>query len=54
MKIGAGAVLDRSSLGAGSSVGSGAYVLDSIFPANTSIPANAIYINNKLEGYVQW
>ena len=54
VNIGAGAVVDRSSLGSGSTVGSGAFVQKSSFPANTVIPPNAIYINDKLEGYVQW
>jgi carbonic anhydrase/acetyltransferase-like protein (isoleucine patch superfamily) len=52
--IGPQAVLDRTSLGSGSSVGAGAYLLTSTFPANTVIPAGAIYVNSKLIGYVQW
>jgi carbonic anhydrase/acetyltransferase-like protein (isoleucine patch superfamily) len=51
--VGAGAVVVQSSLGSGSTVGKGAYLQNSAFPANTVIPAGAIYINNKLQGYVQ-
>jgi carbonic anhydrase/acetyltransferase-like protein (isoleucine patch superfamily) len=51
--IGAGAVLDRTSLGSGSSVGPRAYLANSSFPPNTVIPAGAIYINNNFQGYVQ-
>ena len=40
-------------LGSGSTVGAGAYLLNSTFPANTVIPAGAIYVNNKLQGFVQ-
>jgi carbonic anhydrase/acetyltransferase-like protein (isoleucine patch superfamily) len=53
VSIGAGAVVDRTSLGSNSTVGAGAYLLESTFPANSVIPAGAIYVNNKLEGYVQ-
>jgi carbonic anhydrase/acetyltransferase-like protein (isoleucine patch superfamily) len=53
VSIGSGAVVDTTSLGSGSTVGAGAYLLDSSFPANTVIPAGAIYVNNKLQGYVQ-
>jgi carbonic anhydrase/acetyltransferase-like protein (isoleucine patch superfamily) len=52
--IGAGAVVSQTSLGANSSVGQGAYLMSSTFPAHTVIPPRAIYINNTLEGYVQW
>ncbi|MFI5456175.1 MAG: hypothetical protein ACHRXM_12065 [Isosphaerales bacterium] len=52
--IGSGAVVDRTSLGSNSSVGQGVYLSGWTFPANTVIPAKAIYINNKFEGYVQW
>ena len=52
--IGSGAVVDRTSLGSGSTVGKRAYLLNSSFPAGTIIPPGAIYINNKLDGYVQW
>jgi carbonic anhydrase/acetyltransferase-like protein (isoleucine patch superfamily) len=51
--IGSGAVLDRTSLGSASTVGPDAYLLNSTFPAMTVIPARAIYINNKFQGYVQ-
>lgn len=54
VQIGAGAVVSESSLGANSTVGRRAYLIDSTFPAGTVIPANAIYVNNKLVGYVQW
>ncbi len=54
VSIGSGAVVDRTSLGSGSQVGAGAYLLGSSFPPNTVVPPGAIYINNKLEGYVQW
>ncbi len=52
--IGAGAVLDRASLGSGSTVGAGAYLFNSTFPANTVIPENAIYLNGKYVGQVDW
>ncbi len=51
--IGSGAVLDRTSLGSGSTVGPDAYLVSSTFPAHTVIPARAIYINNKFQGFVQ-
>jgi carbonic anhydrase/acetyltransferase-like protein (isoleucine patch superfamily) len=51
--IGAGAVVDRTSLGAGSTVGQGAYLSNSSFPAGTVIPDKAIYLNNQFQGYVQ-
>ena len=54
VKIGSGAVVVQTSLGSQSSVGQGAYLFNSTFPADTIIPAKAIYINNKFEGYVQW
>jgi hypothetical protein len=53
VSIGAGAVVTTSSLGSGSTVGADAYLLNSTFPADTHIPAGAIYVNNKLQGYVQ-
>jgi carbonic anhydrase/acetyltransferase-like protein (isoleucine patch superfamily) len=53
VSIGRGAVVDRTSLGTGSTVGANAYLLNSTFPANTVIPAGAIYVNNKLQGFVQ-
>ena len=46
-------MLTTTSLGSGSTVGANAYLLNSTFPANTVIPAGAIYVNNKLQGYVQ-
>jgi carbonic anhydrase/acetyltransferase-like protein (isoleucine patch superfamily) len=52
VSIGRGAVVDRTSLGPGSTIGANAYLLNSTFPANTVIPAGAIYVNNKLQGYV--
>jgi carbonic anhydrase/acetyltransferase-like protein (isoleucine patch superfamily) len=54
VSIGSGAVVDRSSLGSGSTVGDRAYVFNSTFPAGTNIPGGSIYINNKLVGSVQW
>jgi carbonic anhydrase/acetyltransferase-like protein (isoleucine patch superfamily) len=54
VSIGSSAVIDRTSLGSGSTVGAGAYLLGSSFPANTVIPPGAIYINNRLAGYVEW
>jgi carbonic anhydrase/acetyltransferase-like protein (isoleucine patch superfamily) len=53
VSIGAGAVVDRTSLGTGSTVGPNAYLASSSFPPKTVIPAGAIYINNKLQGFVQ-
>jgi carbonic anhydrase/acetyltransferase-like protein (isoleucine patch superfamily) len=52
VSIGAGAVVDRSSLGSGTTVGELAYVLNSTFPDGTNIPAGSIYINNVLVGHV--
>jgi len=52
--IGSGAVVVQTSLGSNSTVGEGAYLAGSTFPANTIIPAKAIYINNKFQGYVKW
>ncbi len=52
--IGNGAVVVGSSLGSGSKVGDDAYILNSTFPANTDIPAGAIYENSKLVGTVEW
>jgi carbonic anhydrase/acetyltransferase-like protein (isoleucine patch superfamily) len=54
VRIGSGAVVDRTSLGSGSIVGQRAYLLNSSFPAGKVIPPKEIYINNKFEGYVQW
>ncbi len=53
VSIGSGAVVSATSLGSGSTVGANAYLLNSTFPANTVIPAGAIYVNNKLQGFVQ-
>jgi carbonic anhydrase/acetyltransferase-like protein (isoleucine patch superfamily) len=53
VSIGPGAVVDGSSLGSGSTVGANAYLLNSTFPANIQIPAGAIYVNNRFQGYVQ-
>jgi carbonic anhydrase/acetyltransferase-like protein (isoleucine patch superfamily) len=53
VSIGSGAVVTATSLGSGSTVGANAYLLNSTFPAHTVIPAGAIYVNNKLQGYVQ-
>jgi carbonic anhydrase/acetyltransferase-like protein (isoleucine patch superfamily) len=54
VSIGAGAVVERSSLGSGTTVGNRAYVFESTFPAGSNIPAGSIFINNKLVGTVQW
>jgi len=51
VSIGAGAVVDGSSLGSGTTVGAGAYVLNSTFLAGSTIPAGAIYIN--FNGFVK-
>jgi carbonic anhydrase/acetyltransferase-like protein (isoleucine patch superfamily) len=53
VSIGSGAVVTTSSIGSGSTVGANADLLNSTFPANTVIPAGAIYVNNKLQGYVE-
>jgi carbonic anhydrase/acetyltransferase-like protein (isoleucine patch superfamily) len=53
VSIGAGAVVTTTSLGSGSTVGANAFLQNSTFPANTVIPAGAIYVNNKLQGYVE-
>ncbi len=52
--IGNGAVVVGSSLGSGSTVGDHAYILNSTFPANTQIPAGAIYESSKLVGTIEW
>ena len=54
ISIGNGAIVDRTSLGAGSTVGDRAYLLNSKFPAGTNIPAGSIYINNVLVGTIEW
>jgi carbonic anhydrase/acetyltransferase-like protein (isoleucine patch superfamily) len=53
VSIGNGAVVDRTSLGSGSTVGDRAYLLNSTFPAGTNIPTGAIYINNVHVGTVE-
>ena len=53
VSIGSGAVVTTSSIGSGSTVGANAYLQNSTFPANTVIPAGAIYVSNKLQGYVE-
>ena len=53
MTIGAGSVVNTTSIGSGSNVGADAYLQGSTFPANTHIPAGAIYVNNVFQGYVQ-
>ncbi len=53
VSVDSGAVVDRTSLGSGSTVGANAYLLNSTFPPGTVIPAGAIYVNNKLQGFVQ-
>jgi carbonic anhydrase/acetyltransferase-like protein (isoleucine patch superfamily) len=53
VSIGSGAVVTATSLGSDSTVGANAYLLDSTFPAHTVIPAGAIYVNNKFQGYLQ-
>ena len=50
--IDSGAVVVSSSIGSNSTVGQGAYLADSSFPADTVIPPQAIYVKNKLLGYV--
>jgi carbonic anhydrase/acetyltransferase-like protein (isoleucine patch superfamily) len=54
VKVESGALVVQTSLGSHSTVGPGAYLANSKFPANTNIPAKAIYINNKFMGYVSW
>jgi carbonic anhydrase/acetyltransferase-like protein (isoleucine patch superfamily) len=53
VRIGSGAVVTTTSIGSGSTVGANAYLLNSTFPPNTVIPAGAIYVSNKLQGYVE-
>ena len=48
------AVVVQTSIGSDSTVGPGAYLSGSTFPAHTVIAPNAIYVNNKFLGYVQW
>ena len=52
--IGPGAVLDRTTVGAGSTIGARAFVAQSTIPDNTVVPAGAIIINNRLVGTIQW
>ncbi len=52
VSIGAGAVVRGTSLGAGTVVGPMAYLLNSDFPAGTTIPAGAIYVDGVLVGHV--
>ena len=52
--IDSNAVVMQTSIGSNSVVGKGAYLDNSTFPAHTVIPPNAIYVNNKFMGYVQW
>lgn len=52
--IGPGAVLDRTTVGAGSTIGARAFVAHSTIPDNTNIPAGAIIINNQRVGSIQW
>ena len=54
VNIGAGAVVDSTTIGPNSTVGPRAFLLNSTFPTNSNIPAGAIYINNVLQGFVQW
>jgi carbonic anhydrase/acetyltransferase-like protein (isoleucine patch superfamily) len=54
VSIGAGAVVDRTSLGAGTVVGANSYLEGSSFPAGTVIAPGSIYINNQYVGNVQW
>ena len=54
VRIDSGAVVVQTSIGSNSTVGQGAYLANSTFPAHTVIPADAIYVNNKFLGYVQW
>ena len=49
-----GAVVDRTSLGSNSSVGAGSVSARVDLPCQHRHSRRAIYINNKLEGYVQW
>ncbi len=48
------AVVMQTSIGSDSTVGKGAVLENSTFPAHTVIAPNAIYVNSKLMGYVQW
>lgn len=52
--VGPSAVLDRTSVGAGSTIGARAYVAHSTLPDNTVVPPGAIIINNTRVGTVQW
>jgi carbonic anhydrase/acetyltransferase-like protein (isoleucine patch superfamily) len=54
VNIESGAVVVQTSIGSNSVVGTGAYLANSTFPAGTKIAPNAIYINNKFQGYVKW
>jgi hypothetical protein len=49
-----GAVVDRSSIGAISTIGARTHVYDSDLPANSNVPAGAIIIDNKRVGAVEW
>ncbi|MGO9599866.1 MAG: carbonic anhydrase/acetyltransferase [Isosphaeraceae bacterium] len=54
VSIGDGAVVSGTSLGSGTTVGARACLLNSSFPANSQIPAGAIYNGNKFVGFAQW
>ena len=54
VKIDSDAVVMQTSIGSDSTVGKGAVLENSTFPAHTVIATNAIYVNNKFMGYVQW
>ncbi len=52
--IGAGAVVEGSSLGSGATIGPRALVLDSEVPAGATIPPGEILIDGKAQGTVGW
>ncbi|GAC1466204.1 MAG: hypothetical protein NVSMB9_06520 [Isosphaeraceae bacterium] len=54
VSLGSEAVVDRSSLGQGSTIGARSYISRSIVPPNTDLPPGTILIQNKVVGRVQW
>jgi carbonic anhydrase/acetyltransferase-like protein (isoleucine patch superfamily) len=52
--IGSGAVINNSKLGDGSTIGDRAFISQSTIPNGVTIPPGAIFINNRLIGFVQW
>lgn len=52
--LGAGSVVDESTIGSGATIGARVYVLDSTVPAGATVPPGTILIKNKVTGSVTW